>query len=99
MKYLENESEFEKLINNDKVLVDFYATWCGPCQMLSPHLEELSNERTSCKIVKIDIDKFQGLAKQYGIMSVPTLMIFENGQNTKKEIGYMTKEELEYFMA
>ena len=72
LKYLENES-FNEIINQDKVLVDFYAEWCGPCKMLTPVLERLGE---SFEIVKVDVDKHFDLAKEYGIMSVPTLFIF-----------------------
>lgn len=99
MKYLENVEEFDKLINDGKVLVDFYATWCGPCQMLGPVLEDIANTRGSVPIVKVDIDKFGDIARKYGIMSVPTLMIFENGKNTKSEVGYMDKEKIEEFVS
>jgi len=83
-----NLNEFNNLINQDVVLVDFYATWCGPCKMMSPVLDELSNSR-SIKVVKVDIDKSEELVKQYGIMSVPTLILFKNGQMIDKKSGYM----------
>ena len=84
LKYLENES-FNEIINQDKVLVDFYAEWCGPCKMLTPVLERLGE---SFEIVKVDVDKHFDLAKEYGIMSVPTLFIFKNGKVVKQMIGF-----------
>lgn len=90
LKYLENES-FNEIINQDKVLVDFYAEWCGPCKMLTPVLERL---RDSFEIVKVDVDKHFDLAKEYGIMSVPTLIIFKNGKVVKQMIGFMGYDEL-----
>ncbi len=90
LKYLENES-FNEIINQDKVLVDFYAEWCGPCKMLTPVLERLGD---SYEIVKVDVDKHFDLAKEYGIMSVPTLIIFKNGKIAKQMIGFMGYDEL-----
>ncbi len=90
LKYLENES-FNEIINQDKVLVDFYAEWCGPCKMLTPVLERLGD---SFEIVKVDVDKHFDLAKEYGIMSVPTLIIFKNGKIVKQMIGFMGYDEL-----
>ena len=90
LKYLENES-FNEIINQDKVLVDFYADWCGPCKMLTPVLERLGD---SYEIVKVDVDKHFDLAKEYGIMSVPTLFIFKNGKVVKQMIGFNGYDEL-----
>ena len=90
LKYLENES-FNEVINQDKVLVDFYAEWCGPCKMLTPVLERLGE---SFEIVKVDVDKHFDLAKEYGIMSVPTLFIFKNGKVVKQMIGFNGYDEL-----
>ncbi len=90
LKYLENES-FNEVINQDKVLVDFYAEWCGPCKMLTPVLERLGD---SYEIVKVDVDKHFEIAKEYGIMSVPTLIIFKNGKIAKQMIGFMGYDEL-----
>lgn len=88
------EENFNDLIHKDIVLVDFFATWCGPCKMLGPVLEELANDRTSIDIVKIDVDECDSLAKNYGIMSVPTLILFKNGSPMSKRSGYMPKEEI-----
>lgn len=90
LKYLENEN-FNEVINQDKVLVDFYAEWCGPCKMLTPVLERLGD---SYEIVKVDVDKHFEIAKEYGIMSVPTLIIFKNGKIAKQMIGFMGYDEL-----
>lgn len=89
-----NEENFESLINDDTVLVDFHATWCGPCKMLGPVLEDIASERSSVKIVKIDIDQNSELIKKYGVMSVPTLILFKNGQMVDKKNGFMPKEVL-----
>lgn len=95
MKQIENEQEFEELIKNDLVLVDFYATWCGPCQMLAPVLEELSKENQKLTLLKVDVDKNESLARSHGIMSIPTLEIYKKGTLVSKKVGFMSKEELE----
>lgn len=89
------EQEFETLINDDLVLVDFFATWCGPCKMLTPVLEELAQDRSDVKIVKIDVDQNPELSKKFAIMSVPTLMLFKNGKAISTEHGFMPKPILE----
>lgn len=88
------EVNFNELINKELVLVDFFATWCGPCRMLGPVLEELAEDRSEFDIVKIDVDENPKLAQQYGIMSVPTLMIFKNGELVDTRSGFMPKELL-----
>ena len=89
--HLEKESDFDNLIQGN-VLVDFYANWCGPCKMLGPILEEVSD---LIQIVKVDVDKHNELARKYGIMSIPTLMYFKNGKLEKTSLGYVTKDEIE----
>jgi thioredoxin 1 len=92
-----NKQEFEKLIKEDKpVLVDFFATWCGPCKMLSPILEQVkedSNEKY--EIVKVDVDEGYEIAKSFGIMSVPTMIIFKNGELKEKMVGLRQKSQIE----
>ncbi len=89
-----NNNNFDDLINDDLVLVDFFATWCGPCRMLAPVLEEISSDRSNLKIVKMDVDQNEEIAKRYGIMSIPTLGLFRNGNLITKRTGFMPKEEL-----
>lgn len=89
-----NETSFNNLINQGKVLVDFFATWCGPCKMLSPVLEELASDRSDTKIIKVDVDECPNIAKQFGVMSIPTLILMENGQIKDKKIGFQSKEEI-----
>lgn len=85
--------EFNNLVNDDFVLVNFYANWCGPCKMLSPVLEELENSR-GVKVVKVDVDKNEEVARTYGVMSIPTLIMFKNGELVDKKVGYIPIELL-----
>jgi len=91
-----NSDNFEKevLQAEGKVLVDFFATWCGPCKMMGPVVDNLAEEVKNAKICKLDIDESQQIAGQYGVMSVPTFMVFENGQVVNKSMGVMPKESL-----
>ena len=89
------ENEFEEKIKNGKVLVDCYATWCGPCKMLSPIIDELSEEVDTCTFYKIDIDDAEEVSEKYNIVSIPTLLLFENGELKKQIVGFKSKEELE----
>lgn len=88
--------KFETIINSEKpVLIDFYATWCGPCQMLGPILKEVKDnlgERVS--IIKIDVDKNQGTANHYRVRGVPTMMLFQNGKQLWRQAGVLSKEEI-----
>lgn len=93
--HLEKEQEFSNLIKSGKVLVDFFATWCGPCKMLAPELEELSSTLKDLTIVKVDVDKFNSLAGSFNIRSVPTLILFENGAVSKSTSGYRDAKSLE----
>ena len=94
MKIIKSIEEFEEIIKHDKVLVDFYAAWCGPCRMLAPVLEELSEEVNDVEIVKVDVDELGSLAARYGIMSIPTLLVFTKGELTNKAVGYQDKQAL-----
>lgn len=90
MIHLEND-DLESIIENGNYLVDFYAEWCGPCKMLTPVLEEVSDK---INIVKVDIDKLPKLTEEYRIMSVPTLIFFKDGKKVKEVVGFQTEEEL-----
>jgi thioredoxin 1 len=89
-------SNFATIINSEKpVLIDFFATWCGPCQMLSPVLKQVKEalgDRIS--IIKIDVDKNQPMASQYQVRGVPTMMLFQNGKQLWRQSGVLSKEEI-----
>ena len=91
-----NEANFENEVekNNGLVLVDFWAPWCGPCKMLSPIVDEIAEERNDIKVCKINVDEEQALAAKFGIMSIPTLVIFKNGNIVNKTIGVQPKSEI-----
>ena len=81
----------EVLESDKKVLVDFWAPWCGPCRMVSPIVEEIAAENSAIKVAKINIDEQPQLASQHGVMSIPTLMVFENGNIADKAVGARNK--------
>ena len=90
------KDNFEKeIVKADKpVLVDFWASWCGPCRMLSPTIDEIAEEHPEIKVCKINIDDEAELAIRHGVMSVPTLMIFKNGEITQTAVGVRPKDEI-----
>lgn len=88
------EENFNEIISKDLVLVDFFANWCGPCKMLSPILENLASSREEIKIVKVDVDECPALARTYGVMSIPTLLIFKNGKLLESRTGFMPESEI-----
>ena len=95
IKYL--EKDFYEEIKNKKILVDFYANWCGPCKMLTEVFETVA-PNIDIDILKVDVDKFPDIAKEYAIMSIPTLFLFENNQIKKTHTGYLNPNELINFL-
>ena len=95
LKFEEGNFEEEVLKSTGKVLVDFYADWCGPCKMMSPIIDDIANEVDGkVKVGKVNVDNNQELAIRYDVMSIPTIMIFENGKNIKTFIGVTDKNEI-----
>ena len=93
---LTKENFAQEVLQSDKtVLVDFYADWCGPCKMQGPVLDELANDRDDVKVCKLNIDEQRDLAIEYGVMSIPTLMIVKGGEVTYKEVGLTQRRELD----
>ena len=86
--------QFNELITKGRVLVDFFATWCGPCKMLAPELGEFAERDPNITIVKVDVDKFNSLAAQYNVRAVPTLVYFNDGKIVKTTSGYMDVNSL-----
>lgn len=95
--HLENEN-FNEIISNGVTLVDFYAEWCGPCKMLGPIIEEVADELNSIKVMKVNIDEHGDIAQKYGVMSIPTLILFKDGNEVNKSIGFMPKEDIIEFV-
>lgn len=89
-----NNENFNNEINTGLVLVDFYATWCGPCKMMHPIIEEISNNYPDLKIIKVDVDKHEELARNYAIMSIPTIILFKDGKIINKNIGFTSSDML-----
>jgi len=94
MKITNQNFEKEVLQSDRPVIVDFFATWCGPCKMLAPILEEIEKENTNIKVCKVDIDEESELASKYQIMSVPTLIAIKNGEIINTLVGVRGKQEI-----
>ena len=85
----------EKVLDsNEPILVDFFATWCGPCQMLAPIIDELSHEVGETRVFKLDVDQLPEIAGQYGVMSIPTIKVFKNGKIIQESVGVRSKQEI-----
>ena len=98
IKHVKTNAEFEEAIAKGEVLVDFWATWCGPCRMLAPVLEEVAAEHPELAIVKVDVDEAGDLAAKFGISSIPTLIRFQDGKIIDKTLGFMPKPKLLAFL-
>ena len=95
-----SDSDFEsEVLKSDKpVVVDFWAEWCGPCRMIAPALEEIAGGNDKVKIVKLNVDENPATAAKYGIMSIPTLMLFKNGELASRQVGAAPKAKLEQWI-
>lgn len=91
-----NEQEYKDLVLNNKgvVILDFFASWCGPCRMIAPELEEVEEE-LGIPVYKMDVDECQNVPREYGVMSIPTVCVFKDGKLQEKFLGYRQKEEIE----
>ena len=98
LKHINSVAEFDEAIKEGKVLVDFFATWCGPCKMLSPVLEELAEKHPEISVLKIDVDEVGPLAARFGIQAIPTLILFKDGQQIDKRLGYQNMNQLVGFI-
>ena len=94
-KEVKSEAEFDALVSSGKVLVDFWATWCGPCRMIAPIVEQIAAERSDIIVGKIDVDQELELAQQFGIASIPTLVLMKNGAVAATLVGYRPKADIE----
>lgn len=94
MNHLDNKTFDNFIKNNKKVVVDFFANWCGPCRALAPVFESVSEKVKGYEFAKVDIDKAEDLALSFGINTIPTIAIFENGALVEKHVGYITEDAL-----
>ncbi len=95
MEHIKTKKEFEELTENNKnVIIDFYASWCGPCKMLAPIIENIATTAENVKIVKVDVDESDELASLFGIQSIPTVVYIKDKKLEKRELGFKTKEQI-----
>lgn len=98
LKFTTDNFEKEVLKSDKPVLVDFWATWCAPCRMQGPIVEELADERSDIKVGKLDVDENPEIAEKYGVMSIPTLLVIENGEVVHQMVGVHTKQQISDFL-
>lgn len=96
--HLEKGQDFKDLVSKGVTIVDFFATWCGPCKMLSPELEKLAEKRTDINVIKVDVDEFGELAAMYNVRVVPTLVLLKDGANLSVSSGFKPVAGLEKFV-
>lgn len=92
---LQEKDNLNQLLQQGKVFVDFYADWCGPCKMQKPVLEAFANDHPTITILKVNVDRFSELAETHGVLSIPTLFVFENGKEIYKKPGFHALSQLE----
>ena len=98
IKEITTTAEFDEAIKGDKVLVDFYAIWCGPCKMLAPIVEKVIEENPSITLLRVDVDQNEELARRYGIVSIPTLIFFKEGKLINQSVGYIVEDSVKKFV-
>ena len=89
-----NENFNELISRENTTLIDFYADWCGPCRMLGPVIEEIANEKKDLNVAKLNVDTLKDLANQFGVRSIPTMIVFKNGKEIKRLVGFLPKEQI-----
>lgn len=89
-----NENFNELISSENTTLIDFYADWCGPCRMLGPVIEEIANEKKDLNVAKLNVDTLKDLANQFGVRSIPTMIVFKNGKEIKRLVGFLPKEQI-----
>lgn len=89
-----DKQQFDELIKNDKVLVDFFATWCGPCKMIGPNIEKLAQENDDITVIKVDVDKYPEIAALYSVQTIPTLISFKESKIVNEKIGFIPYSEI-----
>ncbi|MGI5989769.1 MAG: thioredoxin [Lachnospiraceae bacterium] len=99
IKGTEDNFKAEVLESDKPVLVDFWATWCGPCKMLAPTVAAIAQERNDIKVVKVDVDENPNLAVEYGVSSIPTLIVFKNGAPVKQSVGLVPRSRIDEMLA
>ena len=99
IEYINDQNKFDEFIKEGTVLVDFFATWCGPCKMLSPVIEQVEREQPDLKVVKVDVDEAPMIAAKYGIQAIPTLYLLKDGKIVDNRMGYINKNQLESFLS
>lgn len=96
MEKIKNAAEYDAVLSGNKsVFVDFFADWCGPCKMLGPVVEELAAENPDVKFIKVNVDENPDVARRYGIMSIPTMLVFRDGEQVGSAVGFMPKPQVE----
>jgi thioredoxin 1 len=89
-----DSNNFNNEISEGITLVDFYADWCGPCKMIAPYIEEIANEVSGVKVGKLNVDEAQAIAQKYNVMSIPTLILFKDGEVSDQKVGFLTKDQI-----
>lgn len=98
IKEIENAKEFDEETKDGRVLVDFYAVWCGPCKMLAPIVEKVVEENPEVKLLRVDVDKNEELSARYNIVSIPTLIYFKDGNPINASVGFIPEDKVKAFI-